>query len=125
MRRIIAPPYSDGKAGHEIEARIPPGILHEGENAFQIENVGDTGAAYSVVFLDRYALSYPRLLVAEADHSYLAVSPEAVLRPELRPASPATLASPDNGADYLLLAPLEFLGLDSAVSLWRNAGPRG
>ncbi len=144
----------DGKVSHEVEALIPPGILHEGENAFGIQNVGDTGAAYSLVFLDRSALSYPRLLVAqagvleggfsqfgeaevaglssgvslldvsqepplwlngvwgtdgrlrfhaEANHSYLAVSPEALLRPELRPATPASLAKPDNGAEYLLL----------------------
>jgi hypothetical protein len=78
-----------------------------------------------VVFLDRYALSYPRLLVAEADHSYLAVSPEAVLRPELRPAWPATLDSPNNSAEYLLVAPREFLGLASAVALLEQRRAQG
>ena len=56
----------DGKARYEISALLPPGILHEGDNVLQIENVGDTGAAYSLVFLDRYALSYPRRLAAQA-----------------------------------------------------------
>jgi hypothetical protein len=156
----------DGKAEHLVEALIPPGVLLEGDNTLRIENVGDTGAAYSLVFLDRYALSYPRVLAAEAGvlegtfrhfgeaeitglasgaalldvtqepprwlsgargtglrfsaearHSYLAVSPEAVLRPQVTPASPATLQSPDNGAEYLLLAPRAFLDLDSTARL--------
>ena len=156
----------DGKVSHAVEALLPPGVLLEGPNAFEIENVADTGAAHSLVFLDRYALSYPRVLEAEAGvlegsfshfgaaevvglssgaalldlsqepprwlsgtsgpglrfeaeagHSYLAVSPEAVLAPEVRPATKATLQSPRNGAEYLLLAPREFLQLDSAVAL--------
>ena len=160
----------DGKARYEISALLPPGILHEGDNVLQIENVGDTGAAYSLVFLDRYALSYPRRLAAEAgvlegsfsqfgeaqvvglspgaslldvsqdpprwlsgtwdtglrfqaeaDHSYLAVSPEAVLRPELRKASPATLRSANDSAEYLLLAPREFLGLAEPLLAQRRA----
>lgn len=54
----------DGKKAHKVVAELPPGILREGENLLEIENVGDTGAAYSMVFTDRFSVSYPRLAVA-------------------------------------------------------------
>ena len=152
----------DGKHPQRIEAEVPPGVLHEGENTLALENVGDTGASSSLVLLDRYALSHPRRLVAsggalagrfgqggpgtavvqglgsaafvldttppaaiwlsgalsgtaglsflaEADHTYLAVSPEAVLRPEVSRARPSALRDAANRADYLVLGPRAFL----------------
>jgi hypothetical protein len=45
----------------------------------------------------------------EAGRRFLGVSPEAVLRPEVRRSSAATLRRAQNQADYLLLAPREFL----------------
>ncbi len=56
----------DGKEPRQLRLELPPGLLREGENQLALENVGDTGAAYSMVMLDRFELSYPRLLVAEA-----------------------------------------------------------
>ncbi len=56
----------DGKNPLEVTAEIPAGALREGENSLEIENVGDTGASYSMVMLDRFTVSYPRRLVAEA-----------------------------------------------------------
>jgi hypothetical protein len=41
------------------------GTLREGENRLEIENVGDTGASYSMVFLNRYRVVYPRWPQAE------------------------------------------------------------
>jgi hypothetical protein len=55
----------DGKGAEAIEALVAPGVLREGENEISIENVGDTGAAYSMVFLDRFALTYGRPVVAD------------------------------------------------------------
>jgi len=55
----------DGKRPRTIEAEVPAGALREGDNVLQIENVGDTGAAYSMVFLDRFALTYSRLAAPE------------------------------------------------------------
>ncbi len=55
----------DGKKEQTIEAEILPGILQEGANTLSLENAGDTGAAYSMVFLNRYEVSYPRRLVAQ------------------------------------------------------------
>ena len=46
---------------------------------------------------------------AEAGREYWVVSPEALLRPVVSLASPSTLADTANRADYLVLAPREFL----------------
>ena len=56
----------DGKLATTMEALLAPGVLRVGENEMSVENVGDTGAAYSMVFLDRYALTYARPVVADA-----------------------------------------------------------
>jgi hypothetical protein len=61
----VAESTLDGKTSFRWSAEIPPGVLREGENDLQIENAGDTGAAYSMVMLNRFTVSYPRLLVAE------------------------------------------------------------
>ena len=50
----------DGEKPQTIEADVPPGILLEGANELEVENVGDTAAAYSMVFLDKFELVYAR-----------------------------------------------------------------
>ncbi|HEY7697017.1 MAG TPA: C25 family cysteine peptidase, partial [Vicinamibacteria bacterium] len=55
----------EGKAPLRVTAEIPEGVLREGENEVSLENVGDTGAQYSMVMLDRFMVSYPRRLLAE------------------------------------------------------------
>jgi Peptidase family C25/Concanavalin A-like lectin/glucanases superfamily len=55
----------DGKLPQKLDVELGPGVLREGGNTLEIENVGDTGAAYSMVFLDRYAVTYPRVSKAE------------------------------------------------------------
>jgi len=57
----------DAKTESVIEAEVPPGILKEGANTVSLESVGDTAATYSMVFLNRFSLRYPRTLVAEND----------------------------------------------------------
>jgi hypothetical protein len=52
----------DGKKPARVTADLPPGVLREGTNELGIENVGDTGAPYSMVFLDGYEVSYPQSL---------------------------------------------------------------
>lgn len=61
----VAESFLEGKKPLELAAEVPVGALKEGENEISIENVGDTGASYSMVMLDRFALDYPRALVAE------------------------------------------------------------
>ncbi len=147
----------DGKLPKTLELEVGAGILREGENTLELENVGDTGAAYSMFFLDRFSLSYPRTLVAsggrlegrfafsgqaevqglaassilldttetprwllgasatptglafpvQAGRSYLATS--TVLHPTVHLLGTSTLKSSKNRADYLLVAPREFL----------------
>jgi hypothetical protein len=64
---LVAESTLDGKSPLAIEGVILEGVLREGTNALEIENVGDTGAAYSMVMLDRFEVTYPRRLVAEGD----------------------------------------------------------
>ncbi len=150
----------DGKTPRRVDVEILPGILREGENVLELENVGDTEAAYSMVALDRFNLRYPRLTVAEggklagvwdesgvaevtgldagahvldmttgpprwlsgtqlitgslrfraeAGGSYLVVSADAVLRPEVRKVTSIGLKHRRNRADYLLIGPRAFL----------------
>ena len=56
----------DGKNPHRIDGELPIGALVSGTNTVGIENVGDTEAAFSAFFLDRFELAYPRLLAAES-----------------------------------------------------------
>ncbi|HEY7700333.1 MAG TPA: C25 family cysteine peptidase, partial [Vicinamibacteria bacterium] len=56
----------EGKGSLKMTAEIPAGVLREGENSLEIENVGDTEASYSMVMLDRFQVSYPRRLVPNA-----------------------------------------------------------
>ncbi len=54
----------DGKTSRTLEVDVPPGLLSEGANTVDVENVGDAGASSSMVLLNRFRVTYPRLLVA-------------------------------------------------------------
>jgi len=56
----------DGQTPYRLDAELAPGTLVEGANLFQIENVGDTTAQYSQLFLDKYELRSARQLAAQA-----------------------------------------------------------
>ncbi len=56
----------DGQTPWALPASIGAGILREGDNLLELENLGDAGASYSLVFLDRFELVYPRSLSAPA-----------------------------------------------------------
>jgi len=62
---LVAESHFEGKLPEVLDAELLPGLLREGPNELQIENVGDTGVEYSMVMLDRFVLSYPRLLRAQ------------------------------------------------------------
>ena len=55
----------DGKQAKKVDVELLPGLLHDGENLLELENVGDTEAAYSMVMLDRFVVEYPRVPLAE------------------------------------------------------------
>ena len=46
-------------ADETLEVEVEPGVLREGANTLELEDVGDTGAAYSMVFLNRFSVSLP------------------------------------------------------------------
>src|SRR6266540_470448 len=56
----------DGTSPKAVPASIGPGILREGDNLLELESLGDAGASYSLVFLDRFELVYPGSLSASA-----------------------------------------------------------
>ena len=51
----------DGKDEIRLDGELPTGTLREGENVFEVENVGDTEATYSLVMLDAFEVDYRRL----------------------------------------------------------------
>jgi hypothetical protein len=163
----------DGKTEKVIEAEVLPGILQEGANTLSVENAGDTPAAYSMAFLNRFTLRYPRRLVAEngrihgsfgesgaaevagiaapafvidtqeapkwvtallptaggvsfraeAGRSYRVASSSAVRTPEVRKPRASRLRSTFNRADFVLIAPEEFLAAARPlVDLRRSQG---
>ena len=59
---LIAQQAWDGMQSALVRAEIAPGILREGANRLEVENAGDTGASYSMVMLNRYAVTFPRTL---------------------------------------------------------------
>src|SRR5262249_31031035 len=54
----------DGKLPQTVDVEIPAGGIQEGSNTLDLENVGDTGAAYSLVFLKKFTVCCARRLVA-------------------------------------------------------------
>jgi len=170
----LAESFFEGKQPLTLTAEIPPGVLRGGENELSIENVGDTGAPYSMVMLDRFRLRYPRALAAEAGglrgtfsesgvaevaglrdgallldtsenpprwlsggvltaaglgfaveagHSYLAVSPPAVLKPRMEKPLASRLKEDQNRADYLVVGPRELLeAAEPLLDLRRSQG---
>jgi Peptidase family C25/Right handed beta helix region len=62
---FVAEEWFEGKDPFRLETSFPAGTLRDGENVLSIENVGDTGADYSMVMLDRFDVTFPRRLDAE------------------------------------------------------------
>jgi hypothetical protein len=57
---LVSEDSFEGKKSRYLTAELGPGILQEGQNLLALENVGDTGAAYSTIMLSRFAVTYPR-----------------------------------------------------------------
>ena len=139
----VAETSFDGMKPHSFSVDVPASLLLEGPNTLSIEDLADTGATQSFVYLDRFSLDYPHALAAEAGalegqaltegvvqaagfapgsvlidlsgrlprwmgrsrsalafaaeegHSYLAVSPEAFLHPQIRPVEISSLRDTD------------------------------
>jgi hypothetical protein len=127
----------DGKRSFELVKGLPSGLLVSGENSLEIENVGDTEAAYSMVMLDRFQIEYPRRTLtpnayvvdvtdrprwvegvepapagarfeAAWDRHYLVTPVDSVPTPEIRVPPPVELRKPLR-ADYIAIGPAELL----------------
>jgi hypothetical protein len=85
----------------------------------------DTTSAVPVWLRGAVATGSGLAFRVEAEHRYLAVSPAAVLRPEVRKPQPSTLKDRRNAADYLLVAPRAFLDVaEPLLELRREQGLR-
>jgi hypothetical protein len=62
---LLTETWWDGETAHWVEAEIGPGVLQEGENTLEVEEVGDTEALYSMVMLNRFEVSHPAEFLAE------------------------------------------------------------
>ena len=57
----------DGLQALSLELPLSPALLVDGTNELTLVATGDTGYAFDLVRVDRYALTYPRRFVAEGD----------------------------------------------------------
>jgi hypothetical protein len=52
----------DGSQSIWLQGGLPAGLLRDGDNVLEIENVGDTEASYSMTMLDKFQVEYERVL---------------------------------------------------------------
>ncbi len=55
----------EGKNALQWTGEIPAFVVREGDNVLEVESLGDSGAAYSMVMLDGFSVRYPRAPVAD------------------------------------------------------------
>ena len=60
---LLAEEWWDGESALHLTVELGAGVLQEGENVLQIEEVGDTDVSYSMIMLDRFEVKYPSQLV--------------------------------------------------------------
>lgn len=116
----------DGKTAHQVDVELGAGILQEGANTLELESVLDTGAAHSMMMVDRFRVRYPRSTTVlerapyvieltessprwvssrsgfDASGAYVAV--DEPLPPERRSVVPTRLRKKSR-ADYLVIGP--------------------
>jgi hypothetical protein len=131
-----------GKRPHLVELVVPASQLREGGNELALVNVGDTGV-YSLVFLDRFEMSYPQLSVARrgvfegvwgeggtVEVSGVGGSPVIVTLRDPGPPGPegsAAMAAPSSPGSTVLLGVTWLTGLErtgSSVRFQAEAGRR-
>ncbi len=61
----VASQTFDGLVENIIKASIPAGVLKNGANTLTLTLPADTGAAYDLVYLDKFSITYPHLFRAE------------------------------------------------------------
>ncbi|HEV7667818.1 MAG TPA: C25 family cysteine peptidase [Thermoanaerobaculia bacterium] len=65
----------DGLVARSFDLALPPGVLFEGTNSLEVRLPGDTGNAFDLIHVDRYALTYPRRFVARGDRLSFPAAP--------------------------------------------------
>lgn len=79
--RYLGTETFDGHVARDLTLTVPDGVLRETGNELRLTLPGDTGVAFDLVNLDRYAVTYPRKLVArEGRLSFEAAGPTLSVR---------------------------------------------
>jgi hypothetical protein len=59
--------YWDGVSAYELVCAFDPGLLYEGDNTIEVTGLLDTGAPYSIFYVDSFDLTYERYYQAVGD----------------------------------------------------------
>ncbi|MBN1400969.1 MAG: hypothetical protein JXA74_09030 [Anaerolineae bacterium] len=62
--QVVAEEWFDGIERRIIQVTLPAGLLHEGANTLVINLPADTGVAAELIYLNSYAVTYPRAFAA-------------------------------------------------------------
>jgi CSLREA domain-containing protein len=141
---LVADDRWDGKTPRTITAELGAGVLREGANELELDNVGDTAVLHSMVMLDRFRIRYPRSMSVLENKSFVVditdalprwVAPgtgfddarryfavDEAHRPELRSVPQSSLRTPLR-ADYLVIGPEALL--DASKPLLRHRRRQG
>ncbi|HVT18912.1 MAG TPA: C25 family cysteine peptidase [Thermoanaerobaculia bacterium] len=68
----------DGIGSFSSSFSLPPGLLRAGANSVEVSGILDSGAPYSIFYVDSFDLTYPRLYRARSDRLELTASSDAV-----------------------------------------------
>lgn len=63
----IGESFWDGAGGHRVDLSFSQGLLREGDNVLEVTGALDTGAEYSIFFVNSFDLKYRRLYKAVDD----------------------------------------------------------
>jgi hypothetical protein len=61
----------DGASAYELICEFDPGILYEGDNVVEVTGLLDTGAPYSIFYIDSFDLTYQRYYQAVDDKIFV------------------------------------------------------
>ncbi len=62
----VADLFADGLGNQQLIARIPDGVLHNGQNSLELSFPADTGAAYELNYLDGFTITGPAAVASQS-----------------------------------------------------------
>ncbi len=111
-----------GLSQQRLDAELPPGLLHEGENTLTLTLPGDTGAPFDLVHLDRYGVTYRRRTRAMDDRLTLRARAPQLTVSDL--SSPHVVIYAESGRRLRYLTQLEAAAAGSGYAVHFSANAR-